>query len=217
MNLAEFEHVVRRTLIEGNYADWASTYDTTMKNYDAHIVLAEAIKKHRPNLSNPAVVDACIGTGLLSEAIKRNFTNASILGLDLSEDMLNEAAEKCVADKLKRCDLQTVEWPTQSQSSDIIACSGSLELFSDTTHFLAESFRTIKLGGILAATHMTTPTNTTTLHHRTRPDFRRAVEQAGFRILDHFEQNVTITMQDRTLSYDYGYMIAEKPDPNALS
>ncbi|MBD1548943.1 class I SAM-dependent DNA methyltransferase [Roseibium aggregatum] len=76
------------------YDDWADTYDTDMIDtigYVGHIITAEALAAL---VSDGAeILDAGCGTGLVAVELKKRNVSLRIDGIDLTQGMLDEAAE----------------------------------------------------------------------------------------------------------------------------
>ena len=56
----------------------------------------------RSNASTVRILDIGIGTGLLSQKIKERFDHVTLVGVDLSKEMLGECRKKRIADALHR-------------------------------------------------------------------------------------------------------------------
>lgn len=105
---------------------FASTYEQTMNdiNYNLPFKMSEFIG----NISG-TIIDLGCGTGLLGEQIKRPYNN--LIGIDISEQMLQKAKNKNVYDHLEQADI--IEYcnhlPPQAfiTAADVMGYIGNIE------------------------------------------------------------------------------------------
>ena len=109
------------------YAAWAPTYDADSVDafgYTAPHAAAEALARHVADVESAAVLDAGAGTGQVGEHLAQlNFTN--VVGVDLSEPMLDVARQKGCYRRLLCADLSDPHMLPPA-SLDSIVCVGTL-------------------------------------------------------------------------------------------
>ncbi len=207
--------MLKKLLLKIQYFNWANDYDSTRvkeMKYRAPEILALAINNSikEPKLV-PIIVDAAIGTGLLSQKLQRHFKSAVIHGLDFSGSMLKKAQEKKVATFLKKCDLQKEYWPVESGTADIVACSGALEHIDNLSHFFAEASRALKKGGILGLTHATSGyiRDSKEVRNYSKKYIQQLTKNAGFKVKSHAEHHGVRLIKSKK-QIQYGFLVAEK-------
>jgi len=105
------------------YGEWAKDYDADMIDtigYVGHVVTAEALA---PLVSDKAeILDAGCGTGLVALELKKRNGTLQIDGLDLTQGMLDEAAETGAYRRLMTGDLMgTLDIPDDSYDGIVSA------------------------------------------------------------------------------------------------
>jgi ubiquinone/menaquinone biosynthesis C-methylase UbiE len=149
------------------------------------------------------VVDLGCGTGQLTQRLIRRFPDANIVGVDLSDGMLTEAAgrlRQVGGDDRPLVRADALQLPFAASSVDLVVCTESFHWYPDQASALAELARVLNPGGRLliasiatvtgagdqrlARPHRRTPAMTShdwavkrersdRLHHRIAPEFRR--------------------------------------------
>ncbi len=199
----------------------APSYDEIVQKewhaYPAPKKIAQKIASVRSQ-QDPVIIDAGIGTGLTSLAMKRHFENASIHGYDLSSGMMIQARKKNAAQSYTSCDLDdpNVQWPSEDDIADIVVSSGAIDHMSNIVHFINEATRSLKPGGVLGLTHLVHSTaeqkrkkSSTTIHRHSLEKVREAAEMAGLDIVEHEEALGYARAGD---TGRYGYLVAIKPE-----
>jgi len=129
------------------YRDWARDYedDTVGKfGYVAHMVTAGALARVESDTS-ARILDAGCGTGLVGKAL-HGLNFADIDALDYSQDMLNEAGEKGLYNKLMQADLSK-PLDIKSDTYDAVVCAGTFTYGHVDALGLDELVRITKPGG----------------------------------------------------------------------
>ena len=102
------------------------------------------IKTYKSSAANK-VLDLCCGTGILSELIWDNFEEYKILGVDISENMINVAKSKNIQGiKYFVCDANKLT--CVNEELDIIASNYGVQWLTEAA--FSEISRTLKDGGI---------------------------------------------------------------------
>jgi len=91
------------------------------------------------------VVDLGCGTGLLTQTLTRRFAGASVVGLDLSLDMLRPARARAAV----AC-ANVYALPVAPGSVDLVVCSVSFHWYADPDRALAEIRAALAPGGRVA-------------------------------------------------------------------
>lgn len=142
------------------YDEWAKTYDSDMAEHDftAPRLVAEAVARGlklnhispKKPLDGLQIVDAGCGTGLVGiELSKLGATD--IVGLDLSEGMLEVAKNTAVYDDLRTIDL-TKRLEFDDGKFDALTCCGIFTHGHLGPEPLEEFVRIVKDGGVVVAT-----------------------------------------------------------------
>lgn len=132
------------------FDDWSKSYDTDvgMAHWIAPDRVFEAARSFLEKDSR--ILDVAIGTGLLSAQFRKAAGGTYITGLDISPVMLEECAEKGVADTLKRCDVERQRFPVRDHTVDLTVASGVFEFLGSLENVFSEMARVTRRGGIIA-------------------------------------------------------------------
>lgn len=109
-----------------------------------------------------AIVDLATGTGDVAFALAHRMPNANIIGLDLSEGMLEKAREKASAMTptpditFMQGDCLATGLP--SDSADLITIAYGVRNFADIAAGYREMYRILRPGGKLCVLELSTPT-----------------------------------------------------------
>ena len=118
-----------------------------------------AIKK----LSNNPykILDIATGTGDFAISAAK-YTNAEIIGIDISQGMLDVGVKKItkkgLTDRIKLQLADSENLPFQNNSYDAITAGFGVRNFEDLNKGLSEMYRTLKSGGIVAILEPSEPT-----------------------------------------------------------
>ena len=142
--------------IAGSYDFLNHTLSLGMDNIWRKIAIKE--------LSNKPSTILDIATGTADFAISASkYTNATITGIDISQEMLDVGVEKITKKGLtNRIQLQLADsekLPFQDNSYDAITAGFGVRNFEDLNKGLSEMYRTLKSGGKVAILEPSEPTN----------------------------------------------------------
>lgn len=135
-------------LLRDHYRSWSKTYDRAFRDYSAQ-TLAEAVDA----LGSPLpgrVLDLACGTGLLIERLLAVDPTLSIVGVDLSEDMLAHARRRFEGRaevSLRSGRAEAV--PLADASVDAVVIANAFHLVRDRAAALRECRRVLVPGGSL--------------------------------------------------------------------
>jgi ubiquinone/menaquinone biosynthesis C-methylase UbiE len=105
-----------------------------------------------PSEPNPTIVDLGSGPGQLAIELSRLRPQARIVGVDLSDEMLQIARENASKAGLSNYEARlgaAEEIPLESASVDLVVSQSSFHEWEDPEEGLAEIYRVLKLGGSL--------------------------------------------------------------------
>ncbi len=109
------------------------------------------------------MLDLGCGTGQLTQRLGEQFPEATVVGADLSDGMLERAAERAEADDavanlrgFVRADAQRL--PLAGGSFDVVTCTESFHWYADQEAAVAELARILRPGGRLVIASIATVT-----------------------------------------------------------
>lgn len=142
------------------YDRWAKKYDEGKRESQAHDAerLAAPLLAALTGMPRPAVLDLATGTGRFPLALltEPGF-DGHVIGLDISEGLLAQAAVKLAAHP-GRFELrlqQEFPLPFPDASFDVVSCLEALEMMPEMKTTLTELNRVLKPGGILVTSRGT--------------------------------------------------------------
>ena len=135
-------------------------FDQEARRFDAMLdalgyrgpeVILQALTPHLSRLpADAAILDLGCGTGLIGTAVR--VLGATLDGIDLSENMLKEAARRGLYRALRRADLAADDWATAGQRYDLIVAGDVFNYLGDLSSVLARAHATLAPGGLLIFT-----------------------------------------------------------------
>ena len=100
------------------------------------------------------ILDLACGPGIYSRPFAQILDRGTVVGLDLSEPMLNYAGAKARDEGIENIVLirgSALDLPFPDGEFDAVNCCGAVHLFPDTPKALAEVHRVLKPGAVFAA------------------------------------------------------------------
>lgn len=140
------------------YDLYAKRYDRIkdyQPEYEEHL-LARPIMTFIEPIVNPLVLDVATGTGRLPIALLDHPAfNGRVVGVDLSRQMLTQAAAKLNghADRVSFLWGPAEQLAFDDDTFDVVTCLESLEFMKDQPRVLAEMTRVLRPGGLLLVTN----------------------------------------------------------------
>lgn len=135
-----------------SYDAWANGYDTDLAAWDyvAPREAAARLKARLAGFAEATLLDCGCGTGLTGEALRDAGSKGTLIGLDLSEKSLAQAAHKGIYHRLEPADLNT-RLPLDDDAVDGALCVGVLTYVEEPA-LLREFTRVIRPGGVVVFT-----------------------------------------------------------------
>jgi predicted TPR repeat methyltransferase len=134
------------------YAKKARTWDQSIEGdtpYRGPALITDMLARMRPAFDGLDVLDAGCGTGLVGGALKGRA--GSLIGVDLSQPMLDQAHEKNLYDRLHQGDL--VKFLNKKiHAYDIILSAATLIYFGDLTPVFTAAVKALRPGGVFIFT-----------------------------------------------------------------
>jgi ubiquinone/menaquinone biosynthesis C-methylase UbiE len=119
--------------------------------------IVKNLEPSEKNLTNLTILDLSTGPGFLSIELNKLLSEARIIGVDLSSEMLKLARSN--AEKAEMLNYETMlgrveEIPLESNSIDLVVSQNSLREWKDQKRGFFEIFRVLKPGGMLILTDL---------------------------------------------------------------
>ncbi|KAH9903702.1 methyltransferase domain-containing protein [Xylariomycetidae sp. FL2044] len=138
------------------YNNWATTYESDVNNaLQDYVAPRVAVRYLLESLGSPSIpadlsiLDAGCGTGLVGTELVKNGAK-TVVGVDLSPGMLDEARKRGVYQKLEVADLsQRLVFNDSSYS--VVMCIGTMTQAHVGPGVIAEFARIVKSGGLVVA------------------------------------------------------------------
>lgn len=138
------------------YDLYAVRYDRIKKfqrHYD-HMFLAQPLMERIAPNESPRVLDVATGTGRLPLALMRHKRfRGRVIGVDLSQRMLEQAAAKLVHPRVQWVCAPAEGLPFPADTFDVVTCLEAIEFMTKREAALRELIRVLRPGGILLATN----------------------------------------------------------------
>ncbi len=140
---------------------WSATYDRPGLQLFTYRPIHDAVLARIDGLEPSMVVDLGCGTGQLTQRLIRGFPDANIVGVDLSDGMLTEAAgrlRQVGSDDQPLVRADALQLPFAASSIDLVVCTESFHWYPDQAAALAELARVLNPGGRLLIASIATVT-----------------------------------------------------------
>jgi arsenite methyltransferase len=146
--------------MQDNYKQKVTDFFNSRTSYDSegrgHPENAQRLLDFVPVLSGQTILDIATGTGLVAIPVAKAVDpKGSVIGVDMSTEMLAQAKAKIQAEdinnlELIEADIELIDF--NNEQFDIIFCCSALVYISDIPALLDKCYRWLKPGGCLAFT-----------------------------------------------------------------
>jgi ubiquinone/menaquinone biosynthesis C-methylase UbiE len=172
---------------------WSRFYDAPLVQRLTYRPEHDAVLRDLRRGGGRRILDVACGTGLLAARIRREISDARVVGVDFSRGMLAQAAahERIVA----LAQGSALDLPFRDASFDAVVSTEAFHWFPDQSRALAEFLRVLTPRGRLLVSLVNPPLEAMSragsrlsrllgepAHWPTRGRMRALVEEAGFRV-----------------------------------
>ena len=120
-------------------------FEQYMKKYsNLYQELASIVNHYAKQVNHPVILDLGVGPGLLIQQLNQSIPNARIIGIDPSQQMLNQSKKNADAE-LKIGSADNI--PLENNSTDVIVTRYTLTYWNDINKGFQEINRVLKPGG----------------------------------------------------------------------
>lgn len=140
---------------------WSATYDRSALQLLTYRPIHDAVLARLDGVEPSTVIDLGCGTGQLTQRLRRRFPDANIVGVDLSDGMLTEAAgrlREVGGDAPPLVQADAMQLPFAASSVDVVVCTESFHWYPDQAGALAEIARVLDPDGRLLIASIATVT-----------------------------------------------------------
>jgi len=143
MTAGGYQDLLRR------YSGYARIYDRRWARY-SEVTLGRTVAAIPQSVAPRVHVDVACGTGMLAARIREQWPNTTIIGIDVTEEMLTKARERLPEDgRTQWRQGQAERLPVASEIADVLTCTNAFHLVRDAPAALAEFRRVLKPQGVL--------------------------------------------------------------------
>lgn len=177
---------------------WSRTYDRVGLQRSTYRPVHDAILRRLGGIDPTLVIDLGCGTGQLTRRLAERFPQAAVVGVDVSQGMLDEAGATD-HDRALPCYVRgdALALPMRTGSADVVVCTESFHWYLDQSRVLDDLARVLRPNGrlVIASIAMVTRLGDRMLRTasglggteiRALPprSLRTALRRAGFDVLD---------------------------------
>ncbi len=127
---------------------WSATYDRPGFQNATYRPVHDAVLRRIDAEAPGRIVDLGCGTGQLTRRLRQKYPDAEIVGLDYSDGMLDQAAERIDGGaQLVQADAQQL--PLRSATTDLVVCTESFHWYPDQAAAAAGIAELLRPGGQL--------------------------------------------------------------------
>jgi len=121
------------------------------------------------DLSGAAVVDLGCGTGRLERLLLQRLGNGTVVAVDFSPAMIEEAARRCGDPRVRWLCRDVLDTGLATASADVVLCFDAFPHFHSRVPLLAEAARWLRTGGALLVWHDVGREQLARVHRRAGP------------------------------------------------
>ncbi|CAA6804364.1 MAG: Methyltransferase type 11 domain protein (Fragment) [uncultured Thiotrichaceae bacterium] len=152
LNLSDLSQTDLQQLdVVERYTQFAPVYNQSVDDwgYQCYRTAADALEHYLP--TNAPILDAGCGTGLVGQVLAQHGYR-DVTGIDISQDMLEQAEATGHYQQVKAQDLSQTPYPFADNHFAAIACVGVFSLIADPAPVLREFCRLVRSQGYLVFT-----------------------------------------------------------------
>lgn len=139
-----------------SFGTQAATYDTGMVGEHARrlypLVLQEVLRACRGSL-RPRILDLGCGTGALAERVLAALPAATLVGVDMTPQMIAAARARCFAllraSRMELVEADAEHLPFHDGAFDVVYCNDSFHHYPDPERAAFQMWRVLARGGVL--------------------------------------------------------------------
>lgn len=135
---------------------WSANYDRPGFQATTYRPIHDAVLARLDDVEPDRVLDLGCGTGQLTERLRDRFPDAEVVGIDLSDGMLQKASERAHTGDFVRANAQSL--PLAAGTLDVVTCTESFHWYDDQEAAVAEMARLLRPGGRLIIASIATVT-----------------------------------------------------------
>lgn len=147
---------------------WSASYDQPGLQQTTYRPIHDAVLERLAGLTPERILDLGCGTGQLTTRLHERFAEATIVGADLSNGMLERAALRAEAHDAQTAPLNALSGsfvradalrlPLADATFDVVTCTESFHWYADQAGAAAEIARLLRPGGRLVIASIATVT-----------------------------------------------------------
>ncbi len=161
----EYIHVptTKQTFNRNLFAEVAPKYDFITKalSLGRDIAWKRKLLAMLPRSSAPTCIDLACGTGDVTQMLAERYPDGTIIGLDLTPEMLAIADKRIDTFNVSFIEGSMAQLPCDPESMDVVTGSYALRNAPDLNQTIDEISRVLKLGGYAAFLDFSKPANKT--------------------------------------------------------
>jgi ubiquinone/menaquinone biosynthesis C-methylase UbiE len=165
---------------------WSPIYDSAIFQRPYYRRVHARMMATLAALSPKRVLDLGCGTAQLTDDLRRSWPDATVVGLDISAEMLAAAQRRLGASTIEFVRANSAALPFADGSFDLVTSSLSYHWYPDAGRVLAQLARVIRPGGRFVLATLYSPLHTTgaaNMRWHSLADLRRDFDAHGFDVL----------------------------------
>ncbi len=150
--MTDFKSKVKN-VVKNNFKISKEKYFEFEKKYNFFHNLSVALGNFLNIQPNSTVLDIGCGYGISTNAIKKEFNVSEVIGIDLSDEMINFGKAIYPSLNLMTCDGEEIENIFKNRQFNYIVYNASIFIFPDTLTAFKSAFNLIKKNGYIGFSH----------------------------------------------------------------
>ena len=198
------------------FRELAKDYEAIVEHYEwvaPERLLKNLSRYYNICSSEKKILDVGVGTGLFANALHNVSSDNTIIGVDISPEMLVECKDKGIIEDGYLLDITESTLPFPDNHFDVVGSCGMFEYIENPDNPLEEMVRVLKTNGILALTTQETEGVTASgdeLNVCKMPDALDLLKQFNLKILGS-QVDIAYSLADGgEREVKYNYLVAQK-------